>query len=161
MTEPTAEDLLWNDGVTADATVLEQYKLYVEMADRISARRGLANTFFLTLNSAVFTLFGVLWKDKPPTLDDAVVVLLAVVAGGQCAVWWLLVRSYRLLARAKWDVVRLMEEHLPVSPYAAEWQGLGEGKSWKLYVPLSHAESWVPHLFGAVYLIGAVILIAT
>ena len=32
------------------AAVLEQYKLYVEMADRVSARRGLANTFLLTLN---------------------------------------------------------------------------------------------------------------
>jgi hypothetical protein len=161
MTDPPPEDLLWNDGVTADATVLEQYKLYVEMADRISARRGLANTFFLTLNSAIFTLFGVLWKDKPPKLDAAVVVLLAVVAVGQCAVWWLLVRSYRLLARAKWDVVGLMEKQLPASPYAAEWQALGEGKSWKLYVPLSHAESWVPYLFAGVYLAGAVILIVS
>jgi hypothetical protein len=33
--------------------VLEQYKLYVEMADRLSARRALANTFFLTVNTAV------------------------------------------------------------------------------------------------------------
>ena len=34
--------------------LLEQYKIYVEMADRISARRGLANTFFLTLNTAAW-----------------------------------------------------------------------------------------------------------
>ena len=39
--------------------LLEQYKIYVEMADRISARRGLTNTFFLTLNSALFTVIGV------------------------------------------------------------------------------------------------------
>jgi hypothetical protein len=59
---------LWNADVTpatypggaekyVDA-LLEQYALYVEMADRISSRRGLANTFFLTLNSAILTLVG-------------------------------------------------------------------------------------------------------
>ena len=51
---------LWNDkggppGTSnqdpASSVVLEQYKLYVEMADRVSARRGVTNTFFLTLNS--------------------------------------------------------------------------------------------------------------
>jgi hypothetical protein len=40
---------------------LEQYKIYVEMADRISARRGMTNTFFLTLNTAIFTAVGVFW----------------------------------------------------------------------------------------------------
>ena len=34
-----------HSGSTYDEAVLEQYKLYVEMADRISARRGLTNTF--------------------------------------------------------------------------------------------------------------------
>jgi hypothetical protein len=30
--------------------ILEQYKMYVEMVDRISSRRNLTNIFFLTLN---------------------------------------------------------------------------------------------------------------
>src|SRR5256885_4461010 len=37
---------------------LEQYKLYVEMADRISSRRLTANSFFLTINSAIIALGG-------------------------------------------------------------------------------------------------------
>ncbi|MEO0973262.1 MAG: hypothetical protein AAFX85_09215, partial [Pseudomonadota bacterium] len=50
---------LWSPPAQADSTrwrsaMLEQYKLYVEMTDRISQRRGAANTFFLTLNTAVF-----------------------------------------------------------------------------------------------------------
>lgn len=66
---------LWNDAVNesdyADGSdkyqgaVLEQYKLYVEMADRVSSRRGLANTFFLTLNSGILTVLAVFWKDPP------------------------------------------------------------------------------------------------
>src|SRR2546427_11713856 len=39
---------------------LEQYKLYVEMADRISARRQTANEFFLSVNTAIVALLGYL-----------------------------------------------------------------------------------------------------
>jgi hypothetical protein len=75
MAKPSAEQIearLWNAGVTdVEQALLDQYKLYVEMADRISARRGLTNTFFLTLNSAIFALFGVLWKDYRPDGEAA------------------------------------------------------------------------------------------
>jgi hypothetical protein len=37
---------------------VELYKLAVEMADRISARRGLANSFFLTANTGVVAVLG-------------------------------------------------------------------------------------------------------
>src|SRR5712691_5996354 len=97
-------DRLWND--TAVATlyggdrkvyqdaVLEQYKLYVEMADRISERRGLANTFFLTLNTAIVTGIAVFWKDHPSAQTWWLVFPLIVVLG-QCFAWFYLVRSYR------------------------------------------------------------------
>ncbi len=35
---------------------LELYKLAVEMADRVSARRATANAFFLTVNTALLAL---------------------------------------------------------------------------------------------------------
>ncbi len=69
---PDAADLgdsLWNEDDAATRSdlnlVMDQYKLYVEMADRVSARRSLANTFFLTLNTAIFTAIGVFWKNPP------------------------------------------------------------------------------------------------
>lgn len=61
------EKALWNDIRPEDYAgakekyqnaVLEQYKLYVEMADRVSGRRALANTFFITLNSGLLVLLG-------------------------------------------------------------------------------------------------------
>lgn len=36
--------------------ILEQYKLYVEMADKVSERRFNVNTFFLTANSTILTV---------------------------------------------------------------------------------------------------------
>src|ERR1019366_3230044 len=119
---------LWNQsagpvgGLQDRDTILEQYKLYVEMADRISARRNLTNTFFLTLNTAIFAAIGALWKDQTKIASWLLVFpLLAFVV--QCGAWFFLVRSYRQLNSAKYTVIGVLEERLPASPYwKAEWK---------------------------------------
>ncbi len=144
-----------NDSAEGDkdrATILEQYKLYVEMADRISARRSLTNTFFLTLNTAIFAAIGALWKDRL-TFPSWLLVfpLLALIV--QCGAWFLLVRSYRQLNSAKYIVIGVLEERLPASPYwKGEWKALGEGKDKAKYWPMTHLEQWVPVIFAAIYI---------
>jgi hypothetical protein len=162
-------DRLWNadgeapyggDQKAYQAAVLDQYKLYVEMADRISQRRGLTNTFFLTVNTTIFTLIAVLWKEQP---SDSMwwLVFPLVAALAQCFTWFYIVRSYRLLNSAKYKVVGALEERLPASPYArAEWWALGEGNDRRLYWPLTHIEKWIPLLFAATYIAGFVALLA-
>ena len=152
---------LWNDDVAgsrypadtsaAQATLLDQYKVYVEMADRVSQRRGLANTFFLTINTSIFTAVGIFWKGDPGDTEWWLVFPLIAVLG-QCGAWFYLLRSYRLLNSAKFLIVGLLEERLPASPYAAEWTALGKGEDFKRYWPLSHIEKWVPILFAVAYL---------
>ena len=165
---PTA---LWNDQIDAQdyegaheryqTAILEQYKLYVEMADRISGRRGLTNTFFLTLNTLVFTTIGVFWKDRPE-LNPSLLALPLVIALGQCAGWLMIVRSYRQLNSAKFRVIGALEQRLPASPYwNAEWKALGDGRDWRTYLPLTHLEQWIPILFALVYTAGFVIAVAT
>jgi hypothetical protein len=39
--------------------LLEQYKLYVQMADKISERRQSAHRFFITVNTALIAFFGI------------------------------------------------------------------------------------------------------
>lgn len=131
--------------------LLEQYKLYVEMADRVSQRRALANTFFLSLNTAVLTLFGVYWSNEPAGEPWWLLIPLVALLG-QCFAWFYVVRSYRLLNSAKYEVVGAMEERLPASPYwRAEWWVLGEGEDPRRYWPLSHIEQWIPSLFALTY----------
>ena len=139
--------------------LLEQYRIYVEMADRISARRGLANTFFLTLNTAIFTLVGVFWQ-HPADASRALIVVPWLVLVGQCLAWFWLLRSYRQLNSAKYAVVGALEERLPASPYwAAEWAALGRGEDPSRYWPLSHVEQLVPAFFAAAYTAGFVVLL--
>ncbi len=156
---------LWNDSIRAGEdrdqagsakTVLEQYLTCVEMADRVSARRANANTFFLTLNTAVFTAIGVI-GDLHPRTSKAFLVFPLVALLSECALWYWLLRSYRQLNSAKYAVIGAMEERLPASPFwSAEWSALGQGRDPRRYWPLTHIERWVPVLFAVAY-VGAFI----
>lgn len=129
--------------------VLEQYKLCVEMADRVSQRRGAANTFFLTLHTAIVGVLAGFYEE----VDEAAIVAVFAAAIALCGVWALLLRSYRLLNRAKFDVIGLLEERLPASPLCrAEWQALGEGRDLRRYVALGPVETIVPAVFALIYL---------
>ena len=148
------ERRLWNGSpVPEDPTyqnqVMEQYKLYVEMADRISQRRGTANTFFLTFNTAIIGALAGFFKGVPPLIMLAFFMAAILF----CVAWALLIRSYRNLNSAKFKVIGLIEKRLPSSPYwSAEWKALGEGRDYRKYIPLSVVETVVPIGFVAIYL---------
>jgi hypothetical protein len=123
--------------------LLEQYKLYVEMADRISQRRQSANTYFLTVNTALLSFVGyITTKDVSDYLW-----LLGVVGVALCYLWYRLIRSYRDLNTAKFNVIHVIEKRLPLSPYDAEWEAMGRGKDSKRYKPVTHIETGVPWVF--------------
>jgi hypothetical protein len=126
---------------------LDQYKLAVEMADRVSARRGAADTFFLTVNTALTALLG--------GTDLRWYVPLAGIAFA--VTWWALLRSYRDLNRAKFAVILRMEERLPVRVYGDEWASLKDaapaGRRLAAYRELGQVERLVPGLFALIYAI--------
>lgn len=108
--------------------LLDQYKLYVEMADRISQRRTTANSYFLSVNSAILAFVGYLTSKE--SLDY--LWLLAVAGGTLTLLWYSIILSYRNLNTAKWGVVHEIEKRLPISPYDAEWEAVERGKNSKL-----------------------------
>jgi hypothetical protein len=116
-------------------TLLELYKNAVEMADRVSSRRAEANTFFLTLNTALAAVVGIVSSArKPPPHGstpsfDAFGLVATAVAGIVLAlVWRALLAYYRRLNAAKFDVINKLEERLPAQPYADEWAILHPGE---------------------------------
>jgi hypothetical protein len=131
---------------------IEIYKIYVEMADRISQRREKANTFFLTVNAA---LIAFLAKDAfgtattPRRMVECLVPIAAIVL---CYLWYRIIRSYKDLNSAKFKVIHELERHLPMRPYDAEWESVGRGKDPKLYLPFTRVEIVVPWLFVALHL---------
>ncbi len=157
-------DRLWNKDVFDEYDdkgkckdhVLEQYKLYVEMADRISARRSAANTFFLTLNTLVIGALSVCAEK----FSRSSVIVLCIAAIVLCYVWKRLINSYRQLNTAKYAVIGEFEKKLPTSAYwSAEWSVLGEGKDPKKYKQLTAVEKWVPIVFMCLYLLLCVAIV--
>jgi hypothetical protein len=136
--------------------LLEQYKLYVEMADKISERRQAANTFFIGMCSALLGALGVTWPTDAVIARTPWFVLVSVVGILLCLVWYRLIRSYRDLNSAKFKVVGRMESFLPVRPYRAEWELVGEGKASGLYLPFTHIETRIPFAFVALFVAVAI-----
>lgn len=131
--------------MSADPTTVELYKLGVEMADRISARRALANSFFLATQSALVAAAGL--------STDRWALNVAGIAVA-CA-WWLQLRSYRDLNRAKFSVLQAIESDLPVRLFSDEWERLkGDPvKGWRgRYAELGFAERAIPCIFVGVHL---------
>lgn len=102
---------------------MEAYKLAVEMADRVSARRAVANAFFLTVNTTLVAVVGLYARGDHSVLLAVVVCATGIVVAG-C--WLFLLKNYRRLNEAKFVVInRIEEELLPVKVFKDEWALLG------------------------------------
>jgi hypothetical protein len=162
-------------------TILELYKTAVEMADRTSARRAGANSFFLTLNTALAAVVGIVSsarKSPPhgdlPTFDAFGLVLTAAAGIVLSLTWRALLRYYRRLNGAKFEVINAMEKSLPAQPFTDEWAILqrtpsdkktpsGWSRWWRRKVHHREAtlvEQVVPLVFVLIYIALAVRVIA-
>jgi hypothetical protein len=101
------------------------FELYLATAEKVSDRRAQANSWMLSVNSAIVALYGYLQTDKMAIgVTQKVVWLWAIPAAGAivCLAWWALLASYRELNRAKFEVLTELEANFPVSPIARERQ---------------------------------------
>jgi len=132
---------------------LDIYKLYVDMADKISERRQSANSFFLTLNSAIVALVGYVNLSQDTELVASSYFWVVAIAGMVLSfLWYRLIRSYKDMNSGKFKVIHEIEKQLPLKPYDAEWTALGRGKDPSLYLPFTNIELFVPWVFIAIHL---------
>jgi hypothetical protein len=105
---------------------LEQYKAYIGDLGNIGSRHSAANTFYLTIVSA---LFGLLALTKPEAADGSnLIVRIGACLFGifLCVVWSSTLRYFANLYHAKFDVLRAIEKHAAMKDgykiYAEEWE---------------------------------------
>lgn len=131
--------------------LLEQYKIYINAAEKISDRRQKTNEFFLALNTGLVTLLGFI-ATKSDQPDMGYIVSLASVAGiTMCYLWYRIIRSYKGLNDGKFKVIHAVESRLPLALYDTEWEILGRGKDKRTYWPFTHIELFVPWIFEGIY----------
>lgn len=165
MTEKRTRDLwndvqqpsLYDDSGQKTEHIIEQYKIFVEMADRVSQRRITSNTFFLTLNTLIMTAFAIAY-DRGVTLTNSVTLIIPAIAViVLCVIWARVIRSYHQLNSVKYRIIAEYERQLPSRPYDYEWQLLQEDR----YKTFTGLEERIPYLFAILYFVGTIAIIVS
>ena len=153
-------DSLFPGGPPADDAerrgLLEQYRLFVETSERVVARRQTANTFFLSINSLLLAAVGILLREASGGAVAALGAGLGAAGIVACVAWRHMVTSFRQLNAAKFEIIHLLEEHLPAAMFKAEWDALGSGKEKSRYRPFTGTEAWMPRVFMGLHALVAV-----
>jgi hypothetical protein len=140
--------------------VFEQYKMYIEGAEKVSDRRQNANNYFVTINTALISLIGLCFKTDLFTSHYWIKSLISLLGIIICIIFYHLIRSYKQLNTGKFEVIHEVEKNLPLALYKHEWEKLGEGKDNSKYYPFSHIELLIPWIFGVIYFfLGVIFLI--
>lgn len=135
--------------------ILEQYKLYVETAEKVSDRRQSSNNFYLTLNSVLLAFVGFLTS----LYLEFWHIIIAVAGIFISLLWFLSITSFRNLNSGKFKVIHCLEEKLPIKLFKDEWTCLGEGKKIRKYIKLSLVEQGIPFIFMLLYVIILILMV--
>lgn len=133
-----------------EGTVLEQWKVCVDVANDNAEKRSNSNNIFITINVALLAVISFSLDFKS--------IILAVVGIVICFLWKRSIKSYRILSRVKFDIVNEMEKKLPLKPYICEWNELEKEKD---YSQLSSIEKVIPGVFIVLFSISIIVPIIT
>lgn len=141
---------LFNDKFTNREEYFQQYRLFVDSAERISERRNHMNAFFIALHS--------LFVSGLSFFESSILVFILPICifGSILALlWWYMLCNYRSLNKAKFKIIQEIEKHLPINLYCTEWSLYKMRKHWynpNRYLSFSRLEMILPILLILVYI---------
>ena len=137
------------------ADLLEQYKLFVQSAENVSARRVASSRYLLTLNVALVALYGL----QSANFGQSYWTLLVPVLGIPVSLLWhQIIKSHRDLNALKFEIIHELERHLPAALFLHEWQIAGQGNN-RSYNPVTYIEKWIPVAFVFLHLAATVLTV--
>ena len=136
-------------GKDYDDKLFEQYKIYVEMAKINDDRKATANTFFLSINTALLSALGLLFTLGITASDvTGLWIFGGSIAGIIFAYTWIrTIRWLSQLNKARWKIIQKIEKKLPLRIYDTEWDVLIADQ----YNSLKSVENNVPKVFIGLY----------
>ena len=133
--------------------LLDQYKMYVEMHDRISARRNQVNSFFISLLSGLLAIFSIA-SNQGHILNSPMVGLVVGFLGSiLCILWIFFFWFFCCFVVCFFLVILEMEEFLPFYCYNKESFLREQDLTGKTYLRPTSIEQYVSAIFGIVYLV--------
>lgn len=128
--------------------LVEQYKIYVDSALRVTEQRNQTNKYYISLLSGLIAIVGIIFNIESLDSLKMPFVVIAILGIMLCILWFLNIRSYKQLNTAKLEhVMPQIEEHLPIKCYKIEWDFLDKGKNKVKYTKLTWIDSWLPVIF--------------
>jgi hypothetical protein len=122
-----------------------QYRVFVESALSVTQWRHSANSYLLTANALLVTVYGAGHVVGIGERWHAAVAAAGVILALS---WLALIRSHKKLNIVKFAIIEKMERDLPAHPFTEEWEVLGRDR---VYGALAGFENQVPVLFGALH----------
>ena len=122
MSDATSE----RDG-SQDKCLIEQYKAYLQDVGNIGARHAQTNTLYVSILSALLVFLSLTAGDKSALgqMNCPAQMAAGLVAIMLCLAWFAHIKSFGYLYKAKFDVLRELEEKgLPYACYQKEIQFL-------------------------------------
>jgi hypothetical protein len=101
------------------------YTLLLGEAGSLRAARREANNFFMTLNVAGLGAIGFLMNEG---VDPGILVLLCGTMVIVSYIWWNSISHYAKLSGIKYDIIKNVEDQLPIQPTQEEWRRFTGGK---------------------------------
>ena len=135
-------------GETFTTDLLEQYKLYVQSAEHVSARRLASSRLLLALSAGLAALYGI----RPEGFESGWALSVPVLGIVVSHLWSRIIRSHRELNRVKFALIHELEQHLPAAPYTCEWRLAEQGRG-RSYRAVTDIERWLPWTFLALHVI--------
>ena len=133
--------------------------MFQKSSEDLVSRRQSVNSFYISVNSALVALMGVVLGlvDTPAKIY---VILFMSITGIILDISWIhILEAYGTLNSAKMKVINLLEEKLPVALYDVEWRVMSDKLNNKKYVSFTNSEKRVPKIFSLVYIVIAILVI--
>lgn len=126
----------------------EQYKIFVESAEKNSEKRVTQNNIYLTINLAFLSY--ILFQ-KPNLVETIITSFVGLII---CLVWLLTIINFCKRNKVKFDIINEMEEEFD-NLYKEEWKRIS------ILTPLSTYEKFLAIIFMMVYIIIPILNILT
>lgn len=134
--------------------LLDQYRMMLDTSESLMARRQTLNSFYISLNCAVFALVGTLATFKPELQTLAIIIFIMSWFGvGTSFMWIRMIDAYGALNTSKYDIINAIEKELPASIFDAEWITSQRKPRKERYSSFTKREKETPKLFLIMYIL--------
>ena len=148
MTDQQDENLIrkgtYDDHFTT--SLMEQYKVYIQTADNVSARRIATSRYLLTLSVSLIAVYGFQLSVLSQWYFTFLVPIVGIIVS---LLWYKIIKSHRGLNEIKFKIIHELEQNLPVALFTREWRMTKENS--KSYTNVTDIERWIPFLFMGIH----------